>query len=110
MSKPYHWPTGPNVKYVDVKTDRAATAFIDSCTHLTPEKTDKLDNLLQAEAAGREDQNPDKTVCEPDPEVIEAVEAPPKPSWMDAEPDKGAYEHDDALEKLRKSERARAAH
>lgn len=112
MTKHYNWTTGPNHKYVDEETNRVATAFIDQCTHLTPEKTAELDNLLAEADLRRNVPKSDDatTVCEPDPEVIKAAEALSEPDWMNAEPDDDAYEHDNALERLRENERARAAY
>lgn len=89
MAKTYHVPTSPANKVVDVDIDRAAVAFIDRCDHLTAAAEIDLDNLLERMRPKPSDQE----VCEPDPDIIAALEATPQ-DWMDAEPPAEAYEYD----------------
>ncbi len=88
MAKRHNWVTGPNHKVVDRKANRIATAFIDSCGHLTPAKQAELDALLAEIAV------PERLadgVCEPDQDVLDAMEAAPE---LELEPPPEAYEYD----------------
>lgn len=88
-TKHHNWVTGPNHKVVDRKADRLAVSYICGCNHLTPAAEDELDALF-AEME-RNAPNSGETVCEPDQDVLAAMEALPE---LELEPPPEAYEYD----------------
>lgn len=93
MSKHHNWPTGKDNPLYDLDVDRAARLFLANCGHLTPVKQDELDTMLADMAPP---QNVAPETCEPDKDVLAALNAPPEPRWEDEEPSSEAYEFDDA--------------
>lgn len=102
MAKMHNWTTGPNNKIVDRGIDRAAVSFICSCNHLTPAEDARMDNLL---ASMTTETPKDQTVCEPNADILAALEAPSEPDWRNEEPPLEAFEYDNEI-----ILKARAAH
>lgn len=96
-TKTHNWVTGPNNKFVDPKDNRRARAFIDGVNHFTPAREAQLDEIHSEgrkadEERRRKAELEDITVCQPDPEVIEAYEdTGVEPEWK---PDPEAFVYD----------------
>lgn len=90
MAKRHNWVTGPNHKVVDREADRLAQGFICGCNHLTPAAEAELDELF-AEMNRNAPEANEQTVCEPDKDVLDAMENPVE---LELEPPTEAYEYD----------------
>jgi len=93
MAKHHNWVTGPNHKVVDLVADRMAVDFICGCNHLTPAAEAELDNLF-AEMNRNTPETEAVMVCEPNLEVLAALETP-EDDWMESiEPPAEAFEYE----------------